>query len=202
MYFFKDLTPLNIPCAEFNQYSGYSSNYPIYMFTVLNQKKSDSVIHGLGLQRLAEADFNTAIAELDKNKDLDAKRETYQRTEQGFLRDQLFSRKTVAICALCGREFPIELLRAAHIKRRAECSEEEKRDYKNNVMPTCTFGCDELFERGYLAVMNGKVKSVADHPLLSDAVKDYLERVNGRDCSWWHEGSKPYFLWHSSEHEF
>ena len=46
---------------------------------------------------------------------------------------------------------------AAHIKKRAACSLEEKKDYKSIVMPMCSFGCDYLYERGYIAVSDGKI---------------------------------------------
>lgn len=202
IYFLKEISSADIPYEKLNQHAGYSPDYYVPGFSVLDQSRSDNVIKGLGLQGYTEANFNASIAELDKNKDLDARRETLQRTEQGFLRDYLFSGKALALCAICRREFPIELLRAAHIKRRADCSTEEKRDYKNNVMATCTFGCDELFERGYLTVIDGTVRISTDHKITSSTVKRYLDRFSGKTCSWCSAGRKPYFKWHSDKHGF
>jgi hypothetical protein len=48
--------------------------------------------------------------------------------------------------------FPVDLLVAAHIKRRSLCSETERRDLHNVAMLACKFGCDALFEEGYWLV--------------------------------------------------
>ena len=46
----------------------------------------------------------------------------------------------------------MQFLVAAHIKKRSVCTDAEKRDLKYVAMSACKFGCDELFERGYIAV--------------------------------------------------
>jgi hypothetical protein len=79
------------------------------------------------------------------------------RLEQQKIRNLLFGASPVALCDLCGSEFPKELLVAAHIKRRSVCSGEEKRDHAHNILALCRFGCDELFERGFIVVKNGRV---------------------------------------------
>ena len=51
------------------------------------------------------------------------------------------------------------------IKKRALCSLEERKD-PNIVMPMCIYGCDALFEQGYI---NGTLQNqtlVAKHPQL------------------------------------
>ncbi|GIN91112.1 hypothetical protein J22TS1_21630 [Siminovitchia terrae] len=55
-------------------------------------------------------------------------------------------------------EFPISFLIASHIKNRSFCKNEKKPDYKNILVPMCKFGCDDLFEKGYISVINGKIK--------------------------------------------
>jgi hypothetical protein len=40
---------------------------------------------------------------------------------------------------------PRDLAVAAHIKRRADCSEEERPDVQNIAMVSCRLGCDALF---------------------------------------------------------
>lgn len=54
------------------------------------------------------------------------------RQEQPFLRALLLPNNT-ACCDLCGREFDSRYLRAAHIKKRAACSETERLDAKNGT---------------------------------------------------------------------
>lgn len=126
------------------------------------------------------------------------------RVEQSALRARLFGTATHGNCALCGRRYPVEFLRAAHIKRRSLCSEAEKRDLPNIAMPACVFGCDALFEAGHLAVDHtGTV--VGNHHdddletrTSSDtsAMHDYLTTVAGSTCSAFTRDSADYFAWH------
>lgn len=118
------------------------------------------------------------------------------RGEQKGLRDRLLPDPT-GQCALCGRILPREFLVAAHIKRRAVCTDDEKRDLDNVAMPACTFGCDALYERGYITVdAGGKVQM---SPLAADvpAVADYINaKLTGNTVTCWTETRIPYFQWH------
>jgi hypothetical protein len=98
--------------------------------------------------RPTEDDFAAAVAALDA---LDRTGHRARRVDQSYLRKALFQGST-APCDLCGRVFEVEFLVAAHIKRRADCDDQEKRDVAHVVMSACRFGCDELYERGYVAV--------------------------------------------------
>jgi hypothetical protein len=130
---------------------------------------------------------------------LDERREAAVRVEQQFLREALFRGRKVEKCVLCGREFPVDLLRAAHVKRRADCSREEKLDYRNNVVPMCTFGCDELFERGYVIVREGHVAR-GTKAQMTPAVEEYLGRILDRPCLPFYRGSRAYFEAHAGTH--
>jgi hypothetical protein len=149
----------------------------------------------------SQEDFEIAVRtlqELDESAVLDDRREVAARIEQGFIRQQLFRGKENERCAICGRLFPIDLLRAAHIKRRAACSPDEKRDYTNNVLPMCTLGCDELFERGYIVVRNGRVAK--GKPGRTPPVDDYIARVIDTPCLAYYRDSGTYFDWHAELH--
>ncbi len=123
------------------------------------------------------------------------------RTEQGFLRNTLFGNSVAGECAICGRSLPVGLLVAAHIKKRAECSETEKADYQHNVVPMCVFGCDGLFERGYIVVVDGAVAvGQARRADLTPAVATYLKTIEGRPVPAWATCSQ-YFDWHYQHHE-
>lgn len=147
---------------------------------------------------VSENDYREAAFALDE---LDERRTVLTRTEQGFLREQLFGQQTVGGCGICGDQFPVEFLVAAHIKKRAECSADEKRDFNNIVMPMCRFGCDELFERGYVAVLGGQVVT-KPLPKTTDRVQDHLHRISGRRCEFWGPDSKDYFAWHARHSGF
>jgi hypothetical protein len=85
----------------------------------------------------------------------------------------------------------------AHIKRRSLCTEDERRDFGNVAMLACKFGCDALFEDGYLAVhQDGTVlvATVADG--LSHIVVERLHALRGRVCGAFTVESAHYFGWH------
>ena len=118
-------------------------------------------------------------------------RENMGRTEQQVLRDWLFAKKSVAVCAICGKEYITSALVAAHKKKRSECSEDERRDI-NIVVPLCKFGCDFLYEERYIHVERGFVKKRA--PLENQTECKYIDSIVGNSVdSQWLEGP---------EHEF
>lgn len=150
----------------------------------------------LTLPLMNEKGVQSLYRELDSTK-LDSSREVVSRTEQGFLRRYIFGGRTEVECVLCGHPFPIDLLVAAHIKKRSECSTDEKLDYRSNVAPMCRFGCDELFERRYVVVNgNGKICRASTVPA-TERVESYLNELVGRQCGSWNPQSAPYFKWHS-----
>ncbi|MEJ2855388.1 MULTISPECIES: HNH endonuclease [unclassified Saccharothrix] len=120
------------------------------------------------------------------------------RVEQGALRHVLIGDAAVGTCALCGRELPVDLLVAAHIKKRAECSDEERNDLRNVAMLACSLGCDRLFELGYVTV--GADGTVVASPV-EGALAEQLAQLAGRVAGAHHPGSAGYFAWHR-EHVF
>ena len=49
---------------------------------------------------------------------------------------------------------------AAHVKKRAVCSDTERRDLHHVAMLACSFGCDALYESGWITVdENGYVQT-------------------------------------------
>jgi hypothetical protein len=120
-----------------------------------------------------------------------------QRGEQSALRRLLFGSATTAACALCGATYPVRFLVAAHIKRRSLCSDDERRDLANVAMPACQFGCDALFETGYISVdHDGKIVTAASWS--DGSLADQLTRLEGRPCLSFTENSRHYFEWHRS----
>lgn len=140
--------------------------------------------------------------ELDLNKyrdsELDREGKIKYRVEHKDLRKHLFKRKVSDRCGICGKEYPVNLLVAAHIKKRAECRRHEKMD-KFIVMPMCTFGCDDLYERGYISVKNGKVVA-NNQKYLTDDVRKYINKIENTECTYYNVNRKKYFLWHNKYH--
>jgi hypothetical protein len=76
------------------------------------------------------------------------------RREQGILAEWVFGREAHADCAACGRMFARRALVVAHKKKRNRCTDQERLD-PYIVFPLCVFGCDHLYEHGYISVKNG-----------------------------------------------
>jgi hypothetical protein len=136
-------------------------------------------------------------AALDKLSNLDEEISILHRREQTLLRDHLFGASVAGTCAICGAEIPVEFLVAAHIKPRARCSDAERRDL-SNVVPMCLFGCDAMFERGWLFIDEGKVRFRAGRELALPT-KTLFESISRQILPTWKPDRMPYFRWHAAQ---
>ena len=116
-----------------------------------------------------------------------------QRGEQRALRRVLLWGRTEAECALCGDVFPARFLWASHIKRRSVCSDDELRDIPHVAMLACVFGCDALFEDGYISVADGVLIGTGSAP--EGPIGRRVAELQGRVVPSW-ESSSAYFEWH------
>ena len=91
------------------------------------------------------------------------------RREQAWLRSILLDGATEGECGICGKVFPERYLHAAHIKKRSDASEKERRD-PNIGMLACLFGCDQAFECGDVLVLgDGAIRlGDPDDPFLKE----------------------------------
>jgi hypothetical protein len=126
---------------------------------------------------------------------LEEERRVSTRKEQQRLRKHLLDGKDYGWCFLCGEKLPAELLVAAHIKKRSKCTDTEKRDHAN-VVPMCLLGCDALFERGHVALLDNKIdtrlKSAAPRSRLYAVLMVLRARKIEIEVR-----RKKYFEWHS-----
>lgn len=119
------------------------------------------------------------------------------RGEQASLRRFIFGRALESECAVCGRLLPVGFLRAAHIKRRSACSDDERRDFRAVAMPACVLGCDALFELGWISVDDqGVIRAVG---ALTGAIEAARADVVGRTCKAFSEWTAPHFAWHREQ---
>jgi hypothetical protein len=144
-----------------------------------------------------QGDADASDLSLDIDGDTDALAQVIVRREQKKLRRLKFGDHPNLQCDLCGRLVPRRFVRAAHIKRRAVADPNERRNLAN-FLAACLFGCDELFEHGYLYVdATGRVQ-------INDAggrhsTADLLAVANGlvdRVCSAATPESAGFFTWH------
>tara|TARA_R110002153_G_scaffold12031_1_gene45722 strand:- start:344 stop:1324 length:981 start_codon:yes stop_codon:yes gene_type:complete len=115
-----------------------------------------------------------------------------RRREQQILADILFLDKTEESCSICHKVMPTELLHAAHIKQRSECTKKEKTD-PNIVMPLCKLGCDDLFEQGFILINSkGRIKKNSN-TLISKDLDLHLESLVELECTSFNKNTAPYF---------
>ena len=66
-------------------------------------------------------------------------------------------------------------------------------------MPICKFGCDELYEKGYISIQDGMVIKMEKIPT-NLSVQNYMNKIIGNQCRYWNKKSKKYFNWHFKSH--
>ncbi|MFY1632472.1 EVE domain-containing protein [Solwaraspora sp. WMMB335] len=147
--------------------------------------------------RLAAPDEDSAaVGDFTFEGDLRRVGTAEHRGEQASLRRRLFGSAAEANCALCGQRYPVRFLWAAHIKKRAACSDDELRDLDNIAMPACLFGCDALFEAGYIAVGDDGCVIAADDADAGIALAERLDLLAGKKIVEYALASAGYFRWH------
>lgn len=205
IYLLDDIRNLHINYVDFNKLVGYKENYIIQGFNVLAEEKSSAFIDYFDLYSnryfpsMDIEKYKDTLKELEKYDSLDKFYNSKNRLEQSYLRDTLFSSRKTHECAICHSSFPINFLVAAHIKKRTYCTKEEKLDINNIVLPMCKFGCDDLYEHGYISVKNGRVVK-KQNVLNTQNLENYIDKLIGNKIDQWNEYSKKYFEWHLEYH--
>lgn len=120
------------------------------------------------------------------------------RKEQSFLRAHLLRGRQTAECTLCGETFPFDFLVAAHIKKRSACTTDEKLDFDNVAALMCKAGCDDLFEKGYVAVVDGIIVQ-ARSKQITNKLNELINQLTGKAVQNW-AGSELYYRWHQKAH--
>jgi hypothetical protein len=204
MYALAGVTEVSIPYIDFNAAVGYKANFVIQGFAILDDGKSEAFLDAYpsGLARVewpaTPKEVDEAVRELGG--ELERRVETWQRAEQSALREHLLHGAPIGVCALCGRTMDSRLLVAAHIKKRSQCTDSEKRDLANVGMLNCKFGCDELYERGFISISNDWTvvvkRSITDETVLKYISSTVLKAIEPRPSS------KKFFDWHHKYHGF
>lgn len=206
IYLLDDLQSVDISYKMFNRAAGYKENNILRGFRVLDEKRGESILEFFSydcetepsVEEISREECSEAIRNLWNQETLDKTAKRTERKEQVLLRRLLFGKKREETCAFCGKKYPVEFLTAAHIKRRADCTLEERKDVPSIVMPACRFGCDELYERGYLLVFDGKIV-LNDQKWIPDSIREYVAPIAGRLCSCWSDATKGYFEAHNKK---
>ena len=204
IYLVDDFARTDLSYKQFNKIAGYKENFSLRGFQRINEEASARVLDYFALgdtdyaEEISPADCSARIQKVVDEESLDQPTLAQGRKEQRLLRSLLFGKAQDAVCALCGKKYPVGLMTAAHIKRRAECTLEERKDVPAIAMPACKFGCDELYERGYLLVDEGKVK-LNPNKRVTDTIRSYVDSFIGRPCPYWNDATKTYFAAHNAK---
>lgn len=123
----------------------------------------------------------------------------YVRKSQAKLRKLYFGDSKIAKCGVCSKSYKAEFLWISHLKKYTECSPNEKLD-PLVVMPMCLFGCDKLYEEGYIYIDNGVVKSNEKQKKATSDMLKYIEKISEQKCYHWHNNRQKYCNWHIKKH--
>jgi len=197
IFLIDDIRDTRIPLETFNKIMGYAPNYIVQAYQVYDELTSEKIIEGLEL-----GDWDSPIS-YDKSKSLqerlsnlvqtDSLSNATRRLEQSILREHLFGNSsTTHKCAICLKGFPDNLLHAAHIKKRQDCSEEERKDL-NVVMPLCKLGCDELFEKGYILVNQKGLVEINKKKTNTSDLLSYCMKIESNVCNLFNKDTESYF---------
>lgn len=201
MYALSGTRGFDIPITEIRALLGWNPNRNIMGISVLSEEESDTLQTLLtldtavaALEPVDAAEEEAAVAAFDGTLERTAQRA--QRGEQAALKRRLLQ-EGQGQCALCGRALPGAFLIAAHIKKRAMCSDGEKRDLANVAMLACTLGCDAVYEHGYVGVAIDGGLQVSPLAKEIPEVEAYVQdKLVGRTVTWWTPSREPYYAWH------
>ncbi|KAB7529269.1 HNH endonuclease [Flagellimonas olearia] len=205
IYFLDELKNHKIPYKDFNRVVGYADNFVIQGFGVLKREQSSSVFRRFNLEsevfieEISNKTYEDILSKLELLEETESEIFSTRRLEQGYLKRSLFGNKVIGICGACKKEYPVSYLVTAHIKKRAYCKKHERKDL-NIVMPMCKMGCDEIYEKGYLSVLDGLFVNMGKTPISPD-LKRYINQISGTKCHYYNENTKDYFDWHYEYHK-
>lgn len=131
------------------------------------------------------------IKEVDN---LDPVSQTKGRKEQNAIRALLVGLSENANCTICQNTFHSSQLVAAHIKRRSDCTNAEKLDIEHIATLMCKFGCDSLYENGFVSVDAGSVVDLRRRGV-TRFMQKYIDGISGNSVANW-TGSQKYYEWH------
>ncbi|WP_067587307.1 hypothetical protein [Endozoicomonas ascidiicola] len=143
-------------------------------------------------------DTNELLQKISKN-GTDKDTTTLRRLEHPALEKyltKLYKNGLFSCCAICKKEFATtkEWI-VAHKFKRKDCSDDIRTDV-NIVMPLCIYGCDPLYEKGFI-VINGNtgIVTTGERSNLSDYGNEYIDRIIGKkiDPIWMRGKSPTYF---------
>ena len=193
---FNETLELGFNASEVTSILGYKSNSIPRKVTTISERKSFMLLEELKIEfpvssELIESNtFQERLNNISGDLSLDAV--TKRRVEQHIFSEYLFAGKESVNCSICHKDYSSDLLVVGHIKKRSDCSDIEKKDL-NVVMPVCKFGCDDLYEKGYILINNNGLIVLNPNIKLTSDTHTYINRILGNKCSRFSKKNKKYF---------
>ncbi|MDF4259452.1 hypothetical protein P7M41_24090 [Vibrio parahaemolyticus] len=160
----------------------------------LKPRVAASIIVSKNIEIEDSFSVETELRKISTLPELDVEFTAKRRAEQTLLRAYLLEGNKLATCAICNSKLPENMLVAAHIKRRSKCSDDEKLDFGAVATLMCKLGCDDLYEKGYIYVDKGIVRS-NPNAVTTEALDSKISSLVGNEVSNWEE-SRQYYEWH------
>ena len=67
-------------------------------------------------------------------------------------------------------------------------------------MPACNLGCDILYEKGYIIVKDGTIKSNMVNKQSTQDLNQHIETIENSSCEYWSSNNQKYFEFHEKKH--
>lgn len=204
MYALTDVRGLNVPMYEVRSLLGWKHNRNIMGFNRVSDDEGELLLDLIDFDP-ADTMTDTATETSDEARgqgppehgasDRSGGTVATRRAEQSRIKAVLLPGDD-GECALCGRVLPRAFLVAAHIKKRAACTEEERWDIQNIAMRACLLGCDSLFEHGFITVDSNGDLQVSAQAATTPTVAKHIDDLAGRHVPWWNPDREKYYAWH------
>lgn len=197
LFFIEHLQEIDLPLVKFNKAINYSSDRILRSFQIVSSEQSKKILNLTGEKissQSREDFFKDRLHTLGNHTDL--KIESTKRLEQDILVDYLFGDSVETRCAICSIKYPNQFLVAGHIKKRSLAKPKERKDL-NIVMPICKFGCDELFERGYIFVNEKGLICRNKNKVFNRALIAYIKNFIGTKSNYFNKKNYSYFAFHN-----
>lgn len=201
------IADINISLQEFNLKMDYKpGNIVLGMILYDFKRNSEKVENFLDLVRTSWIQQTESKFQLLDN--FFEQRLEYQTTikirgEQSKIRDFLKQKGLLNHCSICGQKNPEFCLDAAHIYKRTFLTELEKRDISNVALAMCLFGCNVLWENGYIIVdEKGFIRKNHNLNKLDqyEYFQNYLNKIIDKKILYYNEKNRIYFEKHRKFH--
>lgn len=204
VYLLDDIRSMNVPIEVLHIVGPGVPELFGQGFSVLSTEMSERVLSTVRMfgdedRVIDRATFEAALEKYFRaSPGQEQRSEAFLQIEQDYHLGRLLGGKQSGECIICGETYPRDLLVAAHIKKRALCTREERLD-DASVMLNCRLGCHALFQGGYVIVHRGVIRQ---NPRKSadSASLDVVSHVLERQCTGWTPKAERFFLWHRRLH--